>query len=134
LLADQRTLLNYLDALEKAELLCTLDKATKGMKKLQKPSKIYLNNTNLSNCLFFEKPNIGTQRETFFFNQLRSVHVLNYPDKGDFIVDSKYTFEIGGKNKSLLQINDLPDSYLAIDDIEVGFGNKIPLWLFGFLY
>lgn len=133
-IADQRTLLNYLDALEKAELLCTLDKATKGMKKMQKPSKIYLNNTNLLNCLFFDKPNIGTQRETFFFNQLRSVHRVNYPEKGDFIVDSKYTFEIGGKNKPSHQIDEVLNSYLAIDDLEVGFGHKIPLWLFGFLY
>lgn len=133
-ITDQRTLLNYLDALEKAELLCTLDKAVKGMKKMKKPSKIYLNNTNLLNCLFFDKPNIGTQRETFFLNQLRSVHIVNYPDKGDFIVDSKYTFEIGGKNKPSLQIQEVPDSFLAIDDIEIGFGNKIPLWLFGFLY
>ncbi|MFO7828670.1 MAG: AAA family ATPase [Bacteroidales bacterium] len=133
-IADQRTLLNYLDALEKAELLCTLDKATKGMKKMHKPSKIYLNNTNLLNCLFFDKPNIGTIRETFFFNQLRSLHRINFPDKGDFIVDSKYTFEIGGKNKTSFQIKEIPGSFLAMDDIEIGFGNKIPLWLFGFLY
>lgn len=133
-IADQRTLLNYLDALEKAELLATLDKEAKGMKKMQKPSKIYLNNTNLVNCLFFDKPNIGTQRETFFFNQLRSLHSVNYPEQGDFKVDSRYTFEIGGKNKPSIQIQEVPDSYLAIDDLEVGFGNKIPLWLFGFLY
>lgn len=133
-IADQRTLLNYLDALEKAELLSTLDKAVKGMKKMQKPSKIYLNNTNLLHCLFFDKPNTGTLRETFFLNQLRVSHSVNYPDKGDFIVDSRYTFEIGGKNKNTIQIQDVPDSFLAIDDIEIGFGNKIPLWLFGFLY
>lgn len=133
-IADQRTLLNYLDALEKAELLSTLDKAVKGMKKMQKPSKIYLNNTNLLHCLFFDKPNTGTLRETFFLNQLRVSHSVNYPDKGDFIVDSRYTFEIGGKNKNTIQIQVVPDSFLAIDDIEIGFGNKIPLWLFGFLY
>ena len=133
-IADQRTLLNYLDALEKAELLSTLDKNVKGMKKMQKPSKIYLNNTNLLHCLFFDKPNIGTQRETFFFNQLRVSHSVHYPDKGDFMVDSRYTFEIGGKNKNTSQIQDVADSFLAVDDIEIGFGNKIPLWLFGFLY
>jgi predicted AAA+ superfamily ATPase len=133
-IADQRTLLNYLDALEKAELLCTLDKDTKGMKKMHKPSKIYLNNTNLLNCLFIDQLNTGTQRETFFFNQLRNVHRVNYPEKGDFLVDSNITFEIGGKSKSSRQIREIPDSFYAIDDIEVGFGNKIPLWLFGFLY
>lgn len=133
-ITDQRTLLNYLDALEKAELLSTIDKATRGMKRLQKPAKIYLNNTNLLNCLYFDKPNIGTQRETFFFNQLRSNSIVNYPDKGDFIVDSKYTFEVGGKSKPSFQIQDIPNSYYAIDDIEIGFGNRIPLWLFGFVY
>lgn len=133
-IADQRTLLNYLDVLEKAELLCTLDKAAKGMKKLQKPSKIYLNNTNLLNCLYFDKPNIGTQRETFFFNQIKSLHKINYPQQGDFIVDSKFTFEIGGKNKKSFQIQETPGAFLAMDDIEIGFGNRIPLWLFGFLY
>jgi len=133
-IADQRTLLNYLDALEKAELLSTLDKDTKGMKKMQKPAKVYLHNTNLINCLFFDNPNVGTQRETFFFNQLRTLHRVNYAVKGDFIVDSNYTFEIGGKSKSSFQIQDVPNSFLAMDDIEIGFGNKIPLWLFGFLY
>jgi len=61
-------------------------------------------------------------------------HKILYPKKGDFLVDGKYLFEIGGKNKSYSQIEDLPDSYIAADDIEIGFGNKIPLWLFGFLY
>lgn len=75
-----------------------------------------------------------TQRETFFFNQLRTLHRIKYPVKGDFIVDSNYTFEIGGKNKSSFQIQQIPNSFLAMDDIEISFGNKIPLWLFGFLY
>lgn len=133
-IADQRTLLNYLDILEKAELVSTLDKAVKGMKKMQKPSKIYLNNTNLLSCLYHDKPNIGTLRETFFINQMNPLHTLNYPSQGDFIVDLKYTFEIGGKNKTSFQIKELSDSFIAMDDIETGFGNRIPLWLFGFLY
>ena len=133
-ITDQRTLLNYLHALEKAELLCTLDKNAKGIKKLQKPSKIYMNNTNLLNCLYFNKPNIGTLRETFFFNQIRTKHQVNYCDHGDFLIDSTFTFEIGGKNKSNNQIQEIRNAYRAIDDIETGFGNKIPLWLFGLLY
>ena len=133
-IADHRTLLSYLDALEKAELLTTLDKHAKGMKKLHKPSKIYLHNTNLLYCLYQDKPNTGTIRETFFYNQVRNFHKVNYPEKGDFLVDSRYVFEIGGKNKTNLQLENIPDSYRAVDDIEIGFGNKIPLWLFGFLY
>jgi len=74
---------------------------------MHKSSKIYLNNTNLSHCLSIEKPNKGTLRETFFFNQLRLFHRINFPKQGDFIVDDSYTFEIGGKNKSKYQIKDI---------------------------
>ena len=133
-ISDHRTLLNYLHTLEKAELLSTLEKQATGMKRMHKPSKIYLNNTNLSHCLSIERPNKGTLRETFFFNQLRLFHRINFPKQGDFIVDDSLTFEIGGKNKSKYQIKDIPNSILALDDIETGFGNKVPLWLFGFLY
>lgn len=125
--------MNYLNALEKAELLSTLEKETHGMKKIQKPSKIYLNNTNLLYCLYQDKPNKGTLRETFFLNQLKINHNVNYPGSGDFLVDSTYTFEVGGKSKNNHQIYHKENSFLAIDNIEQGFGNKIPLWLFGFL-
>ena len=50
------------------------------------------------------------------------------------LVDEKYTIEIGGKNKNFNQIKDISHSFIVADDIEIGFGNKIPLWLFGFLY
>ncbi len=133
-IADHRTLLNYLHALEKAELLITLDKYAKGMKKLHKPSKVFLNNTNLLHCLYQDKPNQGNMRETFFYNQVHQMHLVNYPEKGDFLVDSRYVFEVGGKNKSNTQLQEVPDSFRAIDGIETGFGNKIPLWLLGFLY
>lgn len=132
-IADQRTLMNYLKALEKAELLNTLEKESHGMKKIQKPSKIYLNNTNLMYCLYQDKPNTGTLRETFFLNQIKVKHKVNYPASGDFLLDSTYTFEVGGKSKTHKQISHTENSYLAIDNTEQGFGNKIPLWLFGFL-
>jgi len=73
-------------------------------------------------------------RECFFLNQLDYKHSVKYSEKGDFIVDDKYTFEIGGKSKNNRQINSITDAYIAADDIEYGFGNKIPLWMFGFLY
>jgi hypothetical protein len=61
-------------------------------------------------------------------------HILNYVDKGDFLIDEKYTVEVGGKTKGFSQIKDIDNSYVVADDIEIGFGNKIPLYLFGFLY
>lgn len=75
-------------------------------------------------------------RETFFLNQLSNAgHKINLsPGKGDFFVDDLYTYEVSGKNKDQNQIKNKKDSYLVLDDIEIGYGNKIPLWLFGFLY
>jgi uncharacterized protein len=76
----------------------------------------------------------GNLRETFFFNQLSFLHQVNYSKTGDFLVDNKYVFEIGGKNKTRKQILGWENAYLALDNIETGYMNEIPLWLFGFLY
>ena len=81
-----------------------------------------------------ENTNIGTVRETFFLNQLSAKHKVTYPKSGDFMVNDKYIFEVGGKNKSYKQIAGVKNSFIAADGIEYGFKNKIPLWLFGFLY
>ncbi|MDE6806728.1 MAG: hypothetical protein K2J05_07980 [Muribaculaceae bacterium] len=78
--------------------------------------------------------NSGTSRETFFTNQLSSIGELTLAEHGDYLLDGKYLFEIGGPNKKFTQIADIPDSWLAIDNIEAGFGARIPLWLFGMLY
>lgn len=76
----------------------------------------------------------GTLRETFFMNQISFGHQVGYPKKGDFLVDGKYLFEVGGARKGFGQIADIPNSYAVNDDVEIGHDNKIPLWLFGFLY
>jgi len=130
--SDYRSLYRYLDYLHKAKILTLIRPKTKGDNIFSKPEKIYFNNTNL-HFAYCQNSNIGTIRESFFKSMLFE-HDLTIPKKGDFLVDEKYTFEIGGKNKSFNQIKDMPDSYIAADDIEVGFGNRIPLWLFGFLY
>ena len=77
---------------------------------------------------------IGTARECFFANQVSERHVISYPKRGDFLVDDTCLFEVGGKGKGFSQIKDIPDSFVVNDDVEVGRGNKIPLWMFGFLY
>jgi predicted AAA+ superfamily ATPase len=96
--------------------------------------KIYLENTNIIFTLSSENANKGNIRETFFANQLSHRHRLTFTEKGDFFVDEKYVFEIGGKNKNSKQIDGLSDAFVAADEIEYGFQNKIPLWMFGFLY
>ena len=73
-------------------------------------------------------------RETLIATFLDNSHKITLPKDGDFLVDEKYLLEIGGKNKSFKQIKDIPNSFVISDDIEIGFGNKIPLWLLGFLY
>ena len=79
--------------------------------------------------------NEGSVRETFFLNQHRAGgHRASYPSAGDFLVDGQFLFEVGGKNKTFAQIRNIPESFLAIDDIETGQKNRLPLWLFGFLY
>jgi len=130
-ISDERTLKNYLKYLEDSGLIKMVQKDNKGIKSLQKPDKIYLGNPNL---YIYKNANIGTIRETFFINQLSKSYDIAAPKQGDFLVKNRYTFEIGGKNKGYKQIKDISDSFVVADDIEVGFGNKIPLWLFGFLY
>lgn len=133
-ITDQRTLLKYLDLLEKAEVISTLGQSVKGNKILQKPDKIYLGNTNYLYSLEMPVKELGTIREIFFESQLRVNHQLRLPSKGDFEVNNKYTFEVGGKNKSFDQIKGLGNVFVISDDIENGVFNIIPLWLFGFLY
>lgn len=125
--------LKMLGLLERAALLHLLSTETKEFRHLSKPDKIYVNNPNLMYALT-EHPDKGTLRETFFTNQLSSVANISYPRKGDFLVDHQYLFEVGGKNKNFDQIKDLPNSFLAVDDTEIGHGNRIPLWMFGLLY
>ena len=131
---DHRTLLKYLNLLEKAELIQTLGAEATGDRILNKPDKIYLNNTNLMHAMMQGPVDRGTARESFLLNQMSSVFPVSYPKQADFLADSKYRIEVGGKNKKYKQIANIPDSWIAMDDLETGFGNKIPLWLFGFMY
>lgn len=127
-----RTLYNYIDALNKGKLIHLLYYNKKGNALFQKPDKVLLDNPNLFNALCANQ-NKGSIRESFFISQLQN-HNIRYSKQGDYIIDNKYTIEIGGKNKTFKQIKDIKNAYLAIDDIEIGSDNKIPLWLFGFLY
>ena len=131
---DQRTLLKYLDYLEKAGVFFSLSQKAKGNKILQKPDKLYLGNPNYFYSLNFSSEEIGSIRESFFASQLSVSHDLRLPLKGDFLIDNKVLFEIGGKNKNTSQLPEELNSYFALDDLENGFKNIIPLWLFGFLY
>lgn len=124
----------YLNNLARARLLNLLQRNTKGVAALQKPDKIYLENSNFSYALRTD-PEPGTIRETFFLNQLRNAgHSITLGKSGDFIVDHAHTFEVGGKSKTTHQIADTENAYLALDNLEHPHMNRIPLWIFGFLY
>ncbi|MBO9572603.1 MAG: ATP-binding protein, partial [Chitinophagaceae bacterium] len=131
----RNTLVEYLHYLEKARLINSLSAAGKSISTLQKPDKIFMENTNLHFTLSPESADKGSLRESFFLNQVKNAgHSVSLPLQGDFLVDNKYTFEVGGKDKTSAQINNIKDSWVVVDDIEAGALHKIPLWLFGMLY
>ena len=130
---DRKTLYQYIHYLSIGDLLNKIMPIQKSDSIFLKPSKLYLQNPNLTHT-FCLNPDIGTIREQFFVNMLEVNHKINYSKIGDFLIDDRYTIEIGGAKKSFNQIKDIDNSFVVADDIETGFGNKIPLWLFGFLY
>lgn len=130
----RNSLNNYLHYLEQAKLITLLQPAGKSTATLQKPEKIYLNNTNLLFALAEERVETGNLRETFFLSQVQAVGKVQIPKQGDFIFDNKYTFEIGGKNKSKKQISSVNNARVVKDDLEYPVGSDIPLWMFGLLY
>ena len=120
--------------LERAGLVRGFYKDTSGTGALTNPEKLYLNNSNLINALAKEKTDIRNVQETLFLNQFKGLHEINRSDTSDFIVDQKYTFHIGGRNKTKKQIATLQHAFIAKGGIEIGFGNIIPVWLFGLMY
>lgn len=130
----RNALVEALQLLNKAELIHILYKQTKSISVLKKPDKIWLNNPNLSYALSNGYPDEGSLRESFFVSQLRWFHDITLAEKGDFMVDNKYVFEIGGKNKSRNQIKRIKNYFVLRDDVETGVLNKIPLWVFGLMY
>lgn len=131
---SRETLVRYLYLLERADLIMLLQTGTKGNSKMNKPEKIYLNNTNQFYALSPGHANPGSIRETFFLNQTREKHDVGYAQSGDFVIDGKFTVEVGGKNKPQKQIRGIENAYIAVDNTEYAHQNRIPLWLFGFLY
>jgi hypothetical protein len=129
---SRNQILKLFDLLDRAGIIRQLFVAVGGPKSLAKPQKILLDNSSLMYAL--DTPQIGAVRESTFASFVGVDHRVNFAKDGDFVVDGRYLFEVGGKGKGFAQIRNIPDSFVAADDIEFGLGNKIPLWLFGFLY
>ncbi len=131
---NRNTVLSYLAAMHRAELITLLYSDNKSVTKMQKPDKIYIHNPNML-CALSDETKIGTLRECFAVNQLSVKHDVEYgKEQGDFRVDGKWTFEVGGADKSFAQIADIPNSYVLADMIAFPVGKKLPLWLIGFTY
>lgn len=133
---DVRTLKLYFKYLEDAGLIRGVMRATDKLRKIELPEKVYLNDANQYYALSPSLQNIGAVRETFFLSMLSHAHMVAIPADGDFVIDKKYVFEIGGRNKTLAQIKNVTSAcaYLACDDIEEGVQKRIPLWMFGLIY
>lgn len=131
---SRNMLVQCIKILERAGLVNELYKDNSGIGVLTKPEKLYLNNSNLMYALAKENTNIGNVRESFFINQFKGLHEINLAKTADFLIDKTYTFEIGGKNKNKKQIVNIENAFIAKDNIEIGFGSIIPIWLFGFMY
>lgn len=133
--SSRNTVVTYLDYLYRAKIINLLYSDVSSLKKVQKPDKMYLENSNMLYALTLEKTHIGTVRETFAVNQLCYGHRVEYGKAdGDFCVDGRYRFEVGGGGKGFKQSADIPDSYVLADEIEYAVGNKLPLWIIGLLY
>ena len=130
---SRNQLMRLLSLLERSALIRQLFTEAKGLKQLVKPEKILFENPNLMYALT-PQAETGTLRETFFASMLNRNHLLQAPKEGDFLVDGTILFEIGGKGKGFKQIRNIENSYVAADGIEIGFANKVPLWMFGLLY
>lgn len=128
-------LLKMIDLLVRADLLMMLRQDSSPTGYLTKPEKLYLHNPALAWALSTNRePETGSVRETFFLNQVSCLNRVTLPKTGDFLVNNQFTFEIGGAGKTNKEIKGTPESFVVQDNIETGFGQAIPLWLFGFLY
>jgi hypothetical protein len=131
---NKNTVLSYLSSMNRAELIKLLYCDNKSVTKMQKPDKIYIQNTNTL-CALSEDVKIGTLRECFVLNQLSTKHTVEYSKtQGDFKVDGKWIFEVGGADKSFEQIADVANSYILADAMEMPVGKKLPIWLVGMTY
>ena len=126
--------MQYFEYLEESKLIYQVFKQSRGLGALEKPDKIFLDTTERMYMFDDVQTDIGNVRETFAFNQLSHSHEVLFSEQSDFLVDQKYIFEVGGKNKKCRQIKDISDSYILADNIEYGTERRIPIWLLGFLY
>ena len=130
----RQTLLSYLKHLEEGNLIVLLYKGARGTGSLVKPDRLYLENSNLMHDLMDHEAALSDSLETFVLNQLKKDHDIKLTASGDFLVDDQHTFRMCSGNRKQKRAKDEDNSYIIADDIEIGSGRLIPVWLLGFLY
>jgi predicted AAA+ superfamily ATPase len=131
---SRNTVMLYLNYLEESKILNLLHSKSSSDAYLAKPEKVFLHHPNIIQAINKTHCEVGTIRESFFYNQVNNVYPVKSSPVSDFLVDEQFTFEVGGKNKNRKQIKNIKNSFVAADNIEYGHETTIPLWLFGFLY
>lgn len=119
--------------MEKAGMIAQLRTGARGIGAMGKAKKVYLDNTNIFYVLADSVADIGTVRETFFFNQMRVCNNVTTSAVSDFCIGD-YTFEVGGKPETKDQLNGVENGIVVRDDIEFGAPGVVPLWAFGLNY
>ena len=127
---SRATVMNYIKYLADARLINMV--YPKGEEFPKKPSKLMMHNTNLMYSIYPVKVEEQDVLDTFFMNTLYKDHKLYKGDKGtSFMVDNGLHFRICAEG---CKFKNNPNVYYALHKLELGHGNMIPLWLFGFLY
>ncbi len=125
---SRATVMNYLSYLKNAKLIHLLYSNGED-EQMKKPDKVYLHNTNLLYAIAPNNTDSLNLRQTFFYNQVDYLYNVKSSPVADFCIENKYHFVVGGR-----KLKPGSEYFAASDVIETGEGNKIPLWLFGFLY
>lgn len=131
---SRNTVMLYLNYLEDSKIINLLHSKSSSDAYLAKPEKVFLHHPNIVYAINRAGIELGSIRESFFYNQVNNVYKVQSSPVSDFLVEDRYTFEVGGKNKTKKQIKEVENSFIAADNLEYGNTNVIPLWMFGFLY
>jgi predicted AAA+ superfamily ATPase len=127
---SRATIMNYLNYLRQGRLINLLYEEIADP--LKKPSCVFMQNPNLVYSVASGDVEMDVLHKTFFYNQLGYLNRVNFSADADFLVNNDKPFYIGGRNIEKKSQN--KDGFFARDMVEIGSGNQIPLWLFGFLF
>lgn len=129
---SRATVMNYIKYLADARLINMIYPIDHSFPK--KPTKVMMHNSNLIYAIYPIKVETQDVMETFLVNSLWKDHLVNQSGRDNFYtIDGDMKFRVCDAN-DFSRIKPSSDTIYARYNTEVGKGNEIPLWLFGFLY